>query len=518
VHGRVVATRTLSTGVADNFGGVGATINAAGAAPGVTILTRTTEIAQTGNSNSSIKRFFDISPSVNAGLDASLEFSYDNSELNGQTAATLSLWKSTDAGTTWSLAGGTPDAPNRKITLAGIGSFSRWTAADATHPLGIAGASYIVNAGWNMISLPLSVADPRKTIVYPSATTSAYAYANGYITSDSLFRGLGYWLKFAAKDTIDITGAAFSLDTVDLAEGWNMIGTISNPMPTAAITQIPGGVVVSPYYAYATGYAQEDTLKAGQGYWVKANTGGGQIVLSAAPAAKASAVANPLANFSSLTIADKDGNRQTLYFGAEGGVVDASRYELPPAPPAGSADVRFVSGRSVETYPAKSTSAEYGISVKGMRFPVTVSWKVAANAERGFVLTDAMNGKLAGIQKLAGEGSMTVNAAVNQLVLKVTGAGALPKEFALGANYPNPFNPSTKFQIALPADAYVEVAVFDILGRKVATLVNDVVPAGYQTIEWNGVTDERAPAMTGVYFVRMVSGTFNKIQKIMLMK
>jgi flagellar hook assembly protein FlgD len=153
-----------------------------------------------------------------------------------------------------------------------------------------------------------------------------------------------------------------------------------------------------------------------------------------------------------------------------------------------------------------------------MRFPVTVSWKVAANAERGFVLTDAMNGKLAGIQKLAGEGSMTVNAAVNQLVLKVTGAGALPKEFALGANYPNPFNPSTKFQIALPADAYVEVAVFDILGRKVATLVNDVVPAGYQTIEWNGVTDERAPAMTGVYFVRMVSGTFNKIQKIMLMK
>lgn len=372
-----------------------------------------------------------------------------------------------------------------------------------------------------MISLSLNVLDARKTILYPTATSNAFAYSGGYITKDTLQVGLGYWLKFAAKETVAITGTSVTLDTINIAEGWNMVGTVTNPVPTALITQIPGGIVVSQYFGYNAGYQPEDTLTGGKGYWVKAGIGGGKIVLASGPGANSKAVPapDPLASMNTLTVTDKNGNRQVLYFGTDGNLVNASRYELPPAPPAGIADVRFASQRYVESIPAAITGADYPISLSGLVAPVTISWKVASGVERNYQLTDAVNGKLIGVRKLAGEGSMTVNASnLNALILKVTGAGAVPKEFSLSANYPNPFNPSTKFRVAVPQDAYVEVVVYDILGRKVATLVHDVRTAGYHTIEWNGLTDDNASAVTGVYFVRMASGSFTQIQKIMLMK
>ena len=91
-------------------------------------------------------------------------------------------------------------------------------------------------------------------------------------------------------------------------------------------------------------------------------------------------------------------------------------------------------------------------------------------------------------------------------------------DFALGQNYPNPFNPTTRLKIAVPQTARVEIVVFDILGRKVKTLVNDETPAGYHIIEWNGTNDQNLPVGTGVYFVRMVSEKFNAVRKIMMMK
>ena len=137
--GKMEKSLTLSGGFGTSaFGNIGTTITWSGTAPGATTVVRTSGTALTAvaTGNSSIKRYYDITPATNTGLDATLVFKYADVELNGQTPATMSLWKSTDGGATWRNQGGLVDAVQRTITKSAISSFSRWTASDAAHPLG----------------------------------------------------------------------------------------------------------------------------------------------------------------------------------------------------------------------------------------------------------------------------------------------------------------------------------------------------------------------------------------------
>ena len=82
-------------------------------------------------------------------------------------------------------------------------------------------------------------------------------------------------------------------------------------------------------------------------------------------------------------------------------------------------------------------------------------------------------------------------------------AGVLPEQFELGANYPNPFNPSTMIPYQLPTAMYVRLEVFNILGQRVATLVDGEQPAGFHTASWDA-TDEAGQAVgAGVYLYRL---------------
>ncbi|MBZ0264804.1 S8 family serine peptidase [bacterium] len=90
----------------------------------------------------------------------------------------------------------------------------------------------------------------------------------------------------------------------------------------------------------------------------------------------------------------------------------------------------------------------------------------------------------------------------------------LPKEFALDSPYPNPFNNQTQIRFAVPQAAQVNLTVFDLLGREVATLQNNRIAAGYHQVVFDG-----AQLSSGIYFVRMSSETgFVKTAKMMLMK
>lgn len=99
----------------------------------------------------------------------------------------------------------------------------------------------------------------------------------------------------------------------------------------------------------------------------------------------------------------------------------------------------------------------------------------------------------------------------------VTGIGNsqsnVPTVFQLSQNYPNPFNPVTTIQYALPAQSYVTLKVYDILGREVATVVNAVEPAGERQIQWNA-----SGCSSGVYFYRLNAGTFVDVKKMIVIK
>ncbi|MBK7142543.1 MAG: hypothetical protein IPH75_10725 [bacterium] len=127
VIGNLVTTRTLSQSTAETFGGIGLQITANGGAPGSTVVTRVTGQPQTVNGNPSIGRYFDISPTNNTGLGATMVFRYDQSELNALDENTLVLYASSDGGNTWSIRGGLRDTAANTVTLSGVNAFSRWT-------------------------------------------------------------------------------------------------------------------------------------------------------------------------------------------------------------------------------------------------------------------------------------------------------------------------------------------------------------------------------------------------------
>jgi len=94
----------------------------------------------------------------------------------------------------------------------------------------------------------------------------------------------------------------------------------------------------------------------------------------------------------------------------------------------------------------------------------------------------------------------------------------LPNQFELVGNYPNPFNPSTNVVFDVPEAANVNLHVFDLLGRRVATLLSGQVEAGRHQVRWNGSTEAGGNVSSGVYLLRMESGTFNATRTIILMK
>ena len=80
---------------------------------------------------------------------------------------------------------------------------------------------------------------------------------------------------------------------------------------------------------------------------------------------------------------------------------------------------------------------------------------------------------------------------------------ALPQEFAVSANYPNPFNPETRFEIALPEAGTLRIKVFDMNGRQVKTLANRIAKPGYEKITWDGRDGFGNPVSSGVYLFRV---------------
>jgi hypothetical protein len=99
----------------------------------------------------------------------------------------------------------------------------------------------------------------------------------------------------------------------------------------------------------------------------------------------------------------------------------------------------------------------------------------------------------------------------------VTGAvsetGNVSAQYSLTQNYPNPFNPSTVISYQLPAGSFVTLKVYDILGREVATLVNEVKPPGTYTVRFDA-----SGLASGVYVYRLTAGDFVQTCKMLVIK
>ena len=102
-------------------------------------------------------------------------------------------------------------------------------------------------------------------------------------------------------------------------------------------------------------------------------------------------------------------------------------------------------------------------------------------------------------------------------VLSVDGE-VLPTVFALHQNYPNPFNPVTTLRYDLPEDAMVSITIYDVMGRKVKSLVNTTQSAGYRSIQWNATNSFGEPVSAGMYIYMIQAGQFTQTKKMELLK
>jgi len=94
----------------------------------------------------------------------------------------------------------------------------------------------------------------------------------------------------------------------------------------------------------------------------------------------------------------------------------------------------------------------------------------------------------------------------------------LPEGFLLFRNYPNPFNPTTTIEFSLPKKSHTLLEIFNIEGKKVQTLLDQVLSAGPHKFEWNASFSDNTKAPTGIYFYRLKSGEFESSNKMILTK
>ncbi len=110
----------------------------------------------------------------------------------------------------------------------------------------------------------------------------------------------------------------------------------------------------------------------------------------------------------------------------------------------------------------------------------------------------------------------------NSLILKTINGGFIgiepisnyiPGDFSLSQNYPNPFNPNTNIKFSIPKLANVKLAVYDLLGREVESLVNQQLTPGTYEVNWNA-----AKFSSGIYMYRLITDDFSMVKKMSLIK
>ena len=95
---------------------------------------------------------------------------------------------------------------------------------------------------------------------------------------------------------------------------------------------------------------------------------------------------------------------------------------------------------------------------------------------------------------------------------------AIPAVYSLSPNYPNPFNPTTTIDYSIPKSGNVELVIFNLAGQKVRTLVNEHRTAAFYKVVWDGRNNNGESVGSGLYFYRIQSGSFSKIEKMTLVK
>ena len=379
-------------------------------------------------------------------------------------------------------------------------------AVHTVYPTSFPFTSNVYN-GWNLVSIPGS--HPNNQHVnswwpYRDQAANVYTFTGQYLVVNDLQNGKGYWMKHQ-NDRIYNTGDEWPSGgilyvpniPIQCTAGWNLIGPYQSSTPVSSISTTPSNIISSYFYGYTpgSGFQNVSVLNPGQGYWVKLNNSGKINLTSSNLNSFVSKDFNTDEDWIKITLTDAANKTNTLYLINNNESTEF--YELPPVPFPEIFDLRFSSGRFVE-----SGFDEKSIQFQGITYPLTIK---------------IQNGKLRvrldnGYENILSEDNQLIieNALINKIFIQQE---LLVNEFKLNQNYPNPFNPSTKISWQSPVTSWQTLRVYDVLGNEVATLVNDEKPAGVYEVIFDA-----SGLSSGIYFYRLSTGSFTETKKMILTK
>jgi hypothetical protein len=162
-----------------------------------------------------------------------------------------------------------------------------------------------------------------------------------------------------------------------------------------------------------------------------------------------------------------------------------------------------------------------GLSIAGDVIPaesngilVTFPWDIEYNVEGSLSIVNAI---VIGRNELGEVIELNVETGNSYSWVNIS-EDNMPRSFSLADNYPNPFNPTTEINYSIPTPCYVELTIFDVLGRKVNTLVKGFTRPNNYSIQWSGLTTDGEPVPSGIYYYQIEAGEYVSTKKMILLK
>ncbi len=367
--------------------------------------------------------------------------------------------------------------------------------------------------------------------------------------------GQAFWVKSKIAERPSIgpgtTAEASTPTTVELPPGWSQVGTpfgFSVPWDTIQAASSLSAKHLDGPITYRNGnYERAGALAPWRGYFVFNATSEPQTLTipptsrgrdgsssRSASRAQAHASSKDAASYTLTATARTNAETQSVRMGLLPGAADGrDRLDVAQAPPVQS-DVRLsvmepVGERTVahagSFKPAEERGQTWRLRLSGGGdAPSTVQFNLSADGtlptEMSRYVVD-----LSGEKRVASGAEFALDPGEEKRLRVIVGteryAAQESKGVALSGyeddlrgNYPNPFEQTTTLEYTLSEKHAVTLTVYDVLGRRVQTLVDDKKEAGLHTVQWKGQNRYGTPVGSGVYFVRMEAGTMRETQKV----
>ena len=462
---------------------------------------------------------------VNSGLTDSSTTDIATQGNNVYVSTASGLFESTNEGGSWSPVNLGLYAPNvlglaagDSIVLAGTSGDGVFLTRDGSNWLAInSDISTVGVAGFAADAGSIYAATSGGVYFSPDSgrtwNPKSYGLVNNQVTAvlpngNTIFAGTSYglyvstdkgetWSVIDSMATMPIT--ALALDGGTVLAGTNNYGVF---------TSSDNGGTWEPSDSGLTSKAISGFVVTSQGVFVGTNGSG---VFSSTDNGKTWTAANKgLGNANVTCIAT---NGPSLFVGTKGGP-----YVAPVSSVVWTAIEKGLPAGSVNSISASGPYLFVGIASNGVFASIdTGSTWTAVNSglssEYGNIKSMIISGK----QVFAGgAGNLTTGiwtASLDNILSVDNPVPPLPAGYSLSQNFPNPFNPTTVIRYQLPAAGYVTLKVYDVLGRRVATLVSGKQASGMHDVEFDG-----SRFASGVYFYRLEAGTFSKTRKMLLLK